>query len=163
MKRIAFCLLVLIAAESPAAIGPIDWMLPLWAQKQWTELSKRDGIEISTRLNPFVWRGDFDGDKRVDVVLLVKHKASKKEGIVFLWKKGGTPTVLGAGKAFENGGDDFSWIDYWSVEEAGTSQEGYYDPPVKLEADGLLVVKEASASGLIYFVGGKPKWQQQGD
>jgi len=88
---------------------------------------------------------------------------TKKEGIAFLLRAGSKVKILGAGKLFGNGGDDFSWVDIWFVEDRGTLQSSYYDKHVRLSVDGLIVAKEGSASALIYFQSGKPKWQQQGD
>jgi hypothetical protein len=115
------------------------------------------------RINPFVWQGDFDGDNKTDAAVMVKRSSDGKEGIAVLWRSRATPTVLGAGTKFGNGGDDFSWIDLWGVEEKGSLQESYYADTIRLDADALIVSKEASASALIYFVAGEAKWQQQGD
>lgn len=107
--------------------------------------------------------GDFDGDDAKDVAVLVKRRTDGKEGMVVLWQSGAPSTVLGAGNTFGNGGDDFSWLDLWGIEFNASLQESYYEAPVRLEADALVVAKEASSSALIYFVKGEPKWQQQGD
>ena len=145
-------------AQAPS---PLD-QLPLWAHASFSAFSKREAVEISNRLNPFVWRGDFDGDGRMDLAILVKHSRTKKEGIAILRRKGAA-LLVGAGKDFGNGGDDFSWIDLWFVEDRGTLQRSHYEKPVRLSTDGLVVAKEGSASALIYLRNGKPKWQQQGD
>jgi len=137
--------------------------LPFWAQEKWQALAKNEELQITTRINPFVWRGDFDGDGKSDIALLVRRTTTKKEGIVVLFQRNVRPQVLGAGKPFGNGGDDFSWVDFWSVEDRNTLQRSAYEPSVHLQSDGLIVAKEGSASALIYFKKGSPKWQQQGD
>jgi hypothetical protein len=114
------------------------------------------------RINPFVLRGDFDGDGQADFAMLVIRAGSKKEGIVLLLRTK-QPLVLGAGSVFGNGGDDFSWMDSWHIEERGTAHGNYHGQSVRLAADGLVVAKESSASALIYLTRGKPKWQQYGD
>jgi hypothetical protein len=149
-------------AASAQGLSPID-QLPAWAQTRWNALAVKEHLEPSTRLNPFVWRGDFDGDGQSDLALLVLSTKTKKEGIAVFFRAGNRTQLLGAGKSFGNGGDDFSWIDIWFVEDRGTLQSSYYEPAVRLKVDGLIVSKEGSASALIYFLGGKPKWQQQGD
>ena len=84
--------------------------LPSWAEQMWLTLSQSSNLQFSTRLNPCMWRGDFNGDGRADLALLVTHAGSKKEGIAFLLQ-GRKPLVVGAGTDFGNGGDDFScWI-----------------------------------------------------
>lgn len=136
--------------------------LPGWAFEMWNAFSASNGVEISGRINPFMQYGDFDGDGKPDIALLVEAKADKKLGVLILHKDR-KPALLGAGAPFGNGGDDFSWLDVWSVEDKGTIQKGYDEPPVTLLGDGLIVTKEGSASALIYFEKGKYKWQQQGD
>ncbi len=162
MKAIA-ALLVGISTTVAAEVITAEWQLPNWAQPGWRALREAQPLELSLRINPFVWQGDFDGDKAMDVAIMVKRNSDGKEGIVVLWRSGAAPTVLGAGTTFGIG-DDFSWVDFWGVEEGGSLQESYYSPDtIKLEADGLIVSKAASTSGLIYFVDGKPHWQLQGD
>ena len=162
MKAIV-AFLAFVSAATSAAVISVDWQLPDWAQRQWAALSKSQMLDLSLRLNPFVWQGDFDGDKALDVAVLVKRRSDGKEGIAVLWRSGAAPTVLGAGTSFGGGGDDFSWIEFWGVEESGSLHEGYYADTIRLEADGLLVIKETSASGLIYFDKREPQWQQQRD
>jgi hypothetical protein len=162
MKAIAG-MLALLPMTAVAGVIAAQWQLPNWAQPQWVALSNSKKLELSLRLNPFVWQGDFDGDKALDVAVLVKRSSDGKEGIAVLWRNEAEPTVVGAGTSIDGGGDDFSWVDYWGVEESGSLHESYYAETIRLDADALLVIKEASASGLIYFVDRKPQWQQQGD
>jgi hypothetical protein len=162
MKAIA-AWLVGISATAAAQVMTAEWQLPNWAQSGWRALREAQSLELSLRINPFVWQGDFDGDKAMDVAIMVKRISDGKEGIVVLWRNGAPPTVLGAGTTIGNG-DDFSWVDFWGVEERGSLQESYYSSDtIKLDADSLIVSKEASTSGLIYFVDGKPQWQLQSD
>jgi hypothetical protein len=162
MKALAAFLLA-ISTAAAAQVMSAEWQLPNWAQPQWRALRESQSLELSLRINPFLWQGDFDGDNATDVAVMVKRVSDGKEGIAVLWRKRAVPTVLGAGTDIGNGGDDFSWVDFWGVEERGSLQESYYADTIKLEADALIVSKEASASGLIYFVAGEPRWQQQGD
>lgn len=163
MKFIA--LPVLAVLLSPAALAQdsrLGGEFALWAEKAWAEAAGRRSLQVSKRLNPFVWRGDFDGDGRPDLAVLVVDHKTKKEGIAFLFQRGKT-AVVGAGSDFGNGGDDFSWMDVWHVQDKGTGHGKYRSQGVTLPADGLLVAKESSASALIYFRNGRPIWQQLGD
>jgi hypothetical protein len=162
MKAMA-TVFALISASATAEVIQPEWQLPNWAQPQWRELSESNRLGLSLRLNPFLWQGDFDGDKALDVAVLVKRSSDGKEGIAVIWRNGADPTVVGAGTSIDGGGDDFSWVDYWGVEERGSLHESYYADTIRLDADALIVIKEASASGLIYFIDRKPQWQQQGD
>lgn len=154
--------LLFVPVVALAETVPLAHRLPRWAFEAWNAFSASNGVVISGRVDPFMQRGDFDGDGKPDIALLVETKASNKLGVLILHKDR-KPALLGAGTPFGNGGDDFSWLDLWSVEKIGTIQKSYHEPPVTLRGDGLIVTKEGSASGLIYFDKGTYKWQQQGD
>jgi hypothetical protein len=136
--------------------------LPAWASQAWTKLVANTPIHLSTRLSPFIWRGDFDGDGRQDFAVLIAETKTKKEGIVFLLQ-GRAPVMIGAGHNFGNGGDDFSWMDAWHVEHRATGEGKDHDQNGTLKADRLMVAKEGSASALIYFRNGTLRWHQEGD
>lgn len=147
MVSLALILPLTLAAQSLAD------QLPEWSRAKWAALAQSRGLDVATRMNPFAWRGDFDGDGRQDVAVFVRATTSKKDGIAFLFR-GATPTiVVGAGTELGNGGDDFSWLDLWSVIE----------PAQRGGADALLVEKESSASGFIRFKNGRATWEQRGD
>ncbi len=136
--------------------------LPPWAAERFTSAAGQLQVEASGRINPFFQRGDFDGDGRPDLAVLVQHKTNRKLGILIL-RRNGKQNLLGAGHTFANGGDDFEWMDLWWVEDRGTMRQSHDDLVVKLQGDGLLVAKEGSASALIYFKTGAFHWQQKGD
>jgi hypothetical protein len=94
---------------------------------------------------------------------LVTDSKTKKEGIVFLSHGKAKPVIVGAGRAIGNGGDNFSWLELWYVEDKGSRPYSYHAKAVKLPNDGIMVAKEGSASALIYLKAGKAVWQQQGD
>jgi len=137
--------------------------LPPWARQQWQAVAKADGLRISTRINPFAWRGDFDGDGRADIALFVVQGATGKEGVAILLRHGDKSSVLGAGRAFGNGGDDFAWMDTWTVVERNARAHDGSAPSGRARGDGLLVAREGSASAVITIENGVPKWRQQGD
>jgi len=108
---------------------------------------------IDPRINPWYLRGDFDGDGKPDAALLVKHKGSGKSGIAIV-HGGATPlAVLGAGKAFGNGGDEFSWQDAWYV----------VPDPARSGSEALAIVRTESGGGLAHWNGKRYVWQQNGD
>lgn len=162
MKRTLFLLAALALNTALALAAPEPGQFPSWAEKAWTKLTAETSLQLSTRLNPFVWRGDFDGDGRQDLAVLVVDAKTKKEGITFLFQ-GHSPVTVGASQVFGNAGDNFSWMDVWHVEDRGSSHGNYRGRSVTLKGDGLMVAKESSASALIYFRNGKPVWQQYGD
>ena len=159
--RPASAALFLCFGSYPTAHGIVPQVpLPSWAEQMWLTLSQSSNLQVSTRLNPCMWRGDFNGDGRADLALLVTHTGSKKEGIAF-FLQGGKPFVVGAGTDFGNGGDDFSWMDHCYVEKSSTSTETARGNPS--DFDELVVAKESSASALIYLRKGKLQWRQYGE
>ena len=159
---VAVALMLIPAASLTAQPLPLESQLPAWANKSWAAASAANHIELSAAVNPFYQRGDFDGDGKADLAILVRDKVSGKIGILVLHRSG-TPALLGAGRRLGNGGDDFAWIDQWSVDDGGTNARRGNDPPVKRAPDALWVAKEGSASALIRYRNGKYVWLQQGD
>src|SRR6187549_326787 len=78
---------------------------------------------LSAHLNPYYLQGDFNGDGSTDTAILLKERATGKSGIVIV-EAAGRITVLGAGRALGNGGDDFRWMDAWQVYPRGEVQRG---------------------------------------
>ena len=160
MRRIIAVLMIAIASGLHAQ--ELELGLPFWATQSWKTLSAKSGLRISKRLNPYVWRGDFDGDGRTDLAVFVESVSSKKQGIAFLLQ-GKRPLLVGAGIDFGNGGDDFKWVDFWHVEDRGTKHGNHQRQSVTLKGDGLMIAKESSASALIYMRNGRLQWHQYGD
>lgn len=126
-----------------------DEQPPAWALKVFHErLGMRH--ELSQTLKPSFYTGDFNGDGKSDVVLLIREKATGKLGIAILESNANQPKIFGAGKSFGNGGDDFSWMDTWSLRHSD-------------RVDRLYVAKSEAAGAVIYWDGSKYKWQQEGD
>jgi len=131
--------------------------VPPWALKAL-------GAEFQTqyewydRVNPFYQRGDFDGDGKADVAILIRHKITRKVGIAFVHQASGAVHIVGAGTSLGNGGDDFTWLGAWRLEEgpALTKVPGFH-------GDVLYVEKPESGGGLIYWNGHSYQWLQWGD
>src|SRR5256885_5598135 len=103
------------------------------------------------RVNPFYQRGDFDGDGRADVAILIRHKGTRKVGIAFVHQATGAVHIVGAGTLLGNGGDDFAWLGAWRLEEgpALTRIPG-------LHGEVLYVEKPESAGGA-HLLGGQTR------
>ena len=120
--------------------------------------------EVSFRMDPFYLRGDFNGDGQTDVAVLVKQRAIGKLGIAIIHGVTNKVTILGAGTAVGNGGDDFDWMDSWQVFSKDRAARGAGETTVPhLRGDALLVSKSEAASALIYWNGKRYVWHQQGD
>lgn len=133
--------------------GP-EWFarmsLPRWVDSVVGPLLQEKRYELGLTLNPFFQVGDFDRDQRLDAAVFVRSRESGKHGVLMLRRADPRPLALGAGSAFGNGGDDFSWLDNWRVEP---SRRG----------DQLFVEKSESASGAITWDGEGYRWTQLGD
>jgi len=119
---------------------------------------------FDTPINPFFIQGDFNGDGRLDCAILVKEKSSGKLGIAIVHTGENQVRIMGAGRRFGNGGDDFAWVDAWYAYPKGAVRPGADgSPPPKLRGDALMVIKTEAASSLIYWTGKQYRWYQQED
>jgi hypothetical protein len=142
-----------VIAHSPNILEVIDKVI--------ANESLAKNYELSYRMNPFYLRGDFNGDDKIDVAVLVKQRSTGKIGIAIINGANDKVTVLGAGTAIGNGGDDFEWMDSWEIYSKDRIASGTSVP--KLRSDALLVSKSEAASALIYWNGKRYVWRQQGD
>jgi hypothetical protein len=120
--------------------------------------------DFSFRMNPSYLEGDFDGDGKMDVAVLIKQRSTGKLGIAIVHSTTGKAKILGAGIGIGNGGDDFEWMDSWRVysKTRAAHAAGETSGP-HLRGDALLVEKSEAASALIYWNGKRYVWSQQGD
>jgi hypothetical protein len=134
-----------------------DWNVPSWVLEA-LGAQFRTQYEWYDFVNPFYQGGDFDGDGRADLALLIRHKATGRVGIAFVHRTTRAVHIVGAGTPLGNGGDNFTWLGAWHVEDGSELKEvpGF-------RAEVLYVEKPESASGLIYWDGCKYQWVQRGD
>lgn len=137
-------------AQNPAnAQSPI----PEWARERWDTFAKARGLQLSQHVKPSTLSADFDGDGKTDLALLVELRTSHKIGIAFLHQAKPLAFLTGAGIELGNGGDNFDWMDSWKVQPRTKARP----------TDAVLIEREGSGGGLIYFSGGKYRWKQHGD
>jgi len=166
--RNIFCLLLFVA-ESLLAQGNyqnwiLEWNTPNWLKQVFSDKKLDKHYSFSYHLNPFYLRGDFDGDCKPDIAILVEEFKTGKKGIAVCHSATKQVFFLGAGTPIGNGGDDFKWMDVWSVYPEGPVGQGVGETSIPtLVGEALLVEKSESASGIIYWNGKKYQWYQQGD
>ena len=144
-----------LGVQAPS-VRPADAVLPTWAQIRWTTVSQTRSLVRSARLSPGMLRGDFDGDGAQDIALLVEGAKSHKVGIAILHRNDARTFVVGAGTELGNGGDNFDWMDSWRVQVR--VQKG-----APRRVDAMLLEREGSGGGLVYFAGRAYHWRQVGD
>jgi hypothetical protein len=135
--------------------------IPEAIERAITKGSLAKDYDVSFRVNPFYLRGDFNGDGKVDVAVLVKQRSTGKLGIAIIHGGVDKVTVLGAGVGIGNGADDFEWIDSWQVYPKDRVIPGAGEAIVpRLHGEALLVGKSEAASALIYWNGKRYVWLQ---
>jgi hypothetical protein len=132
------------------------------------KLFKTTGLDrqyvFSSHLKPSHLSGDFDGDGKPDIAILVKQKSSGKIGIAVCHSSTNRVLFIGAGTEVGNGGDNFDWMDIWNVTPKATAARKVGKRTASLiKGDALNVEKSESASALIYWNGKQYVWRQQGD
>ena len=138
--------------------------IPEPIQRAITNGSLAKNYDLSFRMNPFYLRGDFNGDGKIDVAVLVKQRSTGKLGIAIVHGMTSKVSILGAGVGIGNGGDDFKWMDSWQVYSKDRVGRGAGETSIShLRGEALLVGKSEAASALIYWNGKRYVWYQQGD
>jgi len=134
--------------------------IPQWVVGLFSAKKLDADYEFAFSLTPFYLAGDFNGDGKPDIAVLVKNKRSGKRGIAFCHGGKGEVFIVGAGKPLGNGGDDFDWVDTWRVQSKRSASN---TATATERAEAVLVEKSESGGGLIYWDGKKYRWKQQGD
>src|SRR5882672_8641028 len=100
-----------LSSPSPGAIRNV----PDAVKRALTNGSPGKEYDFSFRISPSYLEGDFNGDGKMDIAVLVKERSTGKLGIAIVHGTTEKVTILGAGIGIGNGGDDFEWMDSWQV------------------------------------------------
>lgn len=93
---------------------------------------------------------DFDGNGQADTAYLVSKGKDGPKGIAIVLNKK-TCLQAGAGTATGNGGEDFTWLNNWSLTKSHQGKQ-----------DGLSVNKD-EIGGTLYLKNSSIHWEQAGD
>jgi hypothetical protein len=167
MKKLIFLLLVLSSTAFPQGGGrlienPLKG-IPKWVRNEFTARHLDQRYSILFRLYPHFLRGDFNGDDKRDVVIQIEETSSGKLGIaIFHTKKVQAlyvpVSILGAGKQLGKAGDDFKWVEVWSLYRRPGSLTPRKPPMPELEGDAIKLSKRTGKSGLVYWDGKNYSW-----
>ena len=160
---LVFMNITLLRAEE-AIDEVVLWNTPGWVTKKFenSEFSKK--YKLSSKINPFYLRGDFNGDGVQDIAILIEEINTNKIGIGVFHANSSHKYIIGAGRKVGNGGDNFRWMDMWSVFKKQPIQLGLGEgKPPKINSEALYVGKSEAASAIIYWNGKDYVWYQQGD
>src|SRR5882724_9023769 len=167
MKTI-LCILLILAhaavAQGRQKNPPQSTAIPESANRLFKTTGLDRQYEFSSHLKPSYLSGDFDGDGKPDIAVLVKQKRSGKIGIAVCHSSTNKVLFIGAGTEVGNGSDNFDWMDIWNVSPKATAARKVGKATAALlKGDALHVEKSESASALIYWNGRRYVWRQQGD
>jgi hypothetical protein len=166
--KIVFCILLINGLIDVAEGREANPFQSAAIPESATTLFKTTGLdrqyEFSEHLKPSHLSGDFDGDRKPDIAILVRQKTTGKIGIAVCHSSTNKVSFIGAGTEIGNGGDNFDWMDIWSVTAKATAAKRVRKAAARLlKGDALHVEKSESASALIYWNGRRYVWRQMGD
>jgi len=120
-------------------------------------------------LNPQYLTADFNGDGYTDTAFAVI--INNKKGIRIKHGNTNKEFIIGAGNDFENGGDDFYWVQNWNIVtdsmtyEVTFMEEGDIDGSrdVKLDHPAFYIGTEEEGGATVAWKDGKYTWIHQVD
>lgn len=115
-------------------------------------------LRMSSRINPFFLRGNFDGDGKMDYVVWVTQQKTGKQGFAMCLTGWPNPVVISAGRFLgprSPNDDDLKGYNAWKVDDKAPRLV----PP---DREGIMIIAKEQASALIYWGGKRYVWTQLG-
>jgi hypothetical protein len=150
----------------PNQSPPARLNLPDWVCEAAYDAKLHTKYSVYTGIKPFFIAADLNGDRKLDAAVWVAERRTQKRGLAIFHRGNKRPIILGAGTPWEERGDDFRYVDEWSVIRRGqpiSSGHDEGDEEVRLEADALMLRKSESASFAVFWNGKEYKSYQQSD
>lgn len=142
---------------------PESASLPDWILHADTNNELSTTYALSSEMNPFYLRGDFNGDGQLDLAVYIIKKETGITGIAIFHKNKEEYFILGAGHKIGRVGD-FNWMDAWQIYDKGKVEPGMEEgPPPTLLGNAIYVEKTEAFSAIIYWDGKAYQWYHQGD
>jgi hypothetical protein len=148
---------------SPNLFAQID--VPFkWAMEKFSKLGLNKTYQIDNYLKPTSLQSDLNGDKEIDFVLAVLEITSKKKGMIIFHANSDNYFVIGAGKKFNEIGENFSWANNWAIYKKSSARQTTFDKEtgdilggtkIKLVHPGIRIVDEGGTGSIIYWNGQK--------
>ena len=165
-----YFLLLLLSCSLAAQENTGTWSqkktIPRWARQEFKNHHFDRDYVVTYQLYPPYFRGDFNGDGRQDVAILLAEKSSGKFGIAIFHAKWPQAIytqhfILGAGIPFGNTGGDLKWMNVWSLIEEHKASLTLTDKNLPaLTGDAIKAEQRDGKKGLIYWDGKKYAWHK---
>ena len=141
-----------------------DWML-------FNKINLDKDLIVDNSVNPFYLEADLNGDRNLDIALIVKEKSTNKKGILIIHGNSYNKYLLGAGVKFGNGGDDFEWLEVWKLCRDSVVYKTIFSEnfdiegsePVKIQNIAISVAPSEGSSNIIVWNGTEYEWIHTGD
>jgi len=162
MRQVELLLLLLPLPFLMALAGGNEHPVPTQIQAC-IESVELKSYKIDFRVNPFYLRGDFDGDGKPDMAVMVLGPHSKSTGLA-ICQGNGKRFVLGAGSQppFSNKRDDNFLSSDWEAVTANAFRKLLYDQKLGALAKGeVIVLNWEDGSGYIYWDGSRYCWFEE--
>jgi hypothetical protein len=105
-----------------------NWICPVYGNS----IEVPFDVVVINDINPFYLEADFNGDEQLDIAFFVKRKSDEKKGILIVHGKSGKTFLLGAGKSFGNGGDNWNWLEVWKAYRAKTVEKTIFSDSAEI-------------------------------
>jgi hypothetical protein len=177
MRRLQLLPITLLLSICCLSKTAISAPLPQWFTSAFEQSGLEKKYDLMHFLHPSFLEADFNGDSSVDIAVLIQERSTKRKGVLIMHGSTNQYFILGAGKDFGNGSDNFgTWLNHWALWKKKTAEETVVDEKtsdlrsskrVRLLRPALLIDQQQDggllAGGIIYWDGKKYIWIQQGE